>query len=152
MLPSFSNIFKISMLNRLNKFLNKHKVLHNSQHGFCNKYSTTSAAVEVVNDITNALDNKEFVLIIFLNFSKAFNSLNHNMLNKLKHYGVRGLALDWFTSYLQNRFQYTSFNTASSSLALITNGVPQGSILGPTLYLLYVNDMFTVNSFGKVIL
>ena len=63
------------MLNRLNKFLYKHKVLHNSQHGFCNKHSTTSAAVEVVNDITKALDNKDFVLTISLNVSKAFDSL-----------------------------------------------------------------------------
>ena len=140
------------MLNRLNKFLNKHKVRHNSQHGFCNKHSTTSTAAKVFNDITKALDNKDFVLTIFLDVSKAFDSLNHTLLNKLKHYGVRGLALDWFTSYLQNRFHYTSINTANSSLALITNGVPQGSILGPTLYLLYVNDIFTVHSFGKVIL
>ena len=99
--------------------------------GFCNKHSTTFAAVEVVNDITKALDNKDFIKTIFLEISKAFYSPNHTiLLNKLKHYEVRGLALNWFTSYLQNRFHYTSTNTAMSSLALITNGVPQGSILG----------------------
>ena len=74
------------------------------------------------------------------------------ILNKLKHYGVRELALDWFTSYVQKKFHYTSINIAHSSLALITNGVPQGSILGLTLYLLYFNDIFTAHSFGKVIL
>ena len=83
------------MLNRLNKFLNKHKVLHNSQFGFYNKHCTTYVAVEVVNDITKALDNKDFVSTIFLDVSKAVDSLNHSiLLNKLKHYGVWGLALN----------------------------------------------------------
>ena len=152
-LPSFSKIFEKLMLNRLNRFLDKHRLLNNSKQGFCNKYSTTSAAVEVVNDITKVSDNKDFVLTIFLDVSKAFDLLNHSiLLHKLKHYGVRGLALDWFASYLKNRFHYISINTANSSLALITNGIPQGSILGPILYFLYVNDIFTVHSFGKVIL
>ena len=87
-----------------------------------------------------------------MNVSKAFDSLNHTiLLNKLKH-EVQKLALDWFTSYLQNRFHYTSINTVNSSLALTTNGVPHDSILDPTLYFLYVNNIFTVHSFRKVIL
>ena len=139
------------MLNRLIKFSEKYHILHESQHGFREKHSTSTAAVEVINLITKALDSKEFALAIFYDVSKAFDSLNHNILIcKLKYYGIRETALNWFISYLKNRFHYTFSNNISSSHTLLTCGVPQDSILGPTLYLLYVNDIFNVKSSGSV--
>ena len=141
------------MLNILNKFFEKYHILHESQHGFREKHSTSTAAVEVINLITKALDSKKFALAIFIDVSKAFVSLNHNILiSKLKYYMIWRTALNWFISYLENRFHYTFSNNISSSHALLTCGVPQGSILGPTLYLLYVNDIFNVKSSGFVIL
>jgi hypothetical protein len=85
--------------------------------------------------------------------TKAFDSLNHNiLLAKLEHYGVRGVALSWFASYLSNRFHYMEYNGDCSLLRLIVCGVPQGSVLGPYLYLVYVNDIFNVSDEVKCVL
>lgn len=90
---------------------------------------------------------------MFIDVSKAFDSLDHDiLLSKLSHYGVRGCSLQWFRSYLSGRFQYTELNNVSSSFHLISSGVPQGSVLGPLLYLLYVNDIFNVTSRAKCVL
>ena len=87
-----------------------------------------------------------YVLGVFIDFSKAFDTVNHHiLLQKLSHYGIRGLALNWFTSYLDNRYQYVSFDSTESTRRKITCGVPQGSILGPLLFLIYVNDMADVS-------
>lgn len=95
----------------------------------------------IIDRIQKAIDDRNYSCGIFLEFSKAFDTINHNILiRKLQHYGVRGLALDWFISYLSNRNQVVTVNGVQSELLSISCGIPQGSLLGPTLFLLYIND------------
>ena len=105
------------------------------------------------NEITSTIDRKEFTVGIFLNLSKAFDTVNHDILfDKLSHYGIRGVVLDWLKSYLRNRYQFVQYNKSTSSFKTITCGVPQGSILGPLVFLLYVNDLCNVSKLFEVIL
>ena len=113
-----------------------------NQYGFRQNHSTFMAIQDMYDKISVAMDNHEYCIGIFVDLSKAFDTINHTiLLQKLEHYGIRGIALQWFKDYLTNRKQYVSFNNYSSCFKDITCGVPQGSILGPLLFILYVNDI-----------
>ena len=120
-------------------YLESHNILYPLQFGFRQKCSTNHALIH----IHNSTENNEFGCGIFIDLKKAFDTVNHSiLLSKLNHYGVRGKAYDWFQSYLSNREQFVCINGHKSDSLSITCGVPQGSILGPQLFLaMYINDL-----------
>ena len=152
-LPSFSKIFEKVIYNRLNSFIQKNKILNTNQFGFRPHHSTYMALIELYDKITESIEKEEYTIGIFIDLQKAFDSIDHSiLLHKLQHYGIRGVALQWFTDYLKNRNQYVSLDDAKSRSQPVTFGVPQGSILGPILFILYINDMAQCIKKGHLIL
>ena len=133
------------MYNRVTTFLEMFQILHGNQYGFRKKSSTHVALLTFIDKVIQAIENGEYAVGVLLDFSKAFDTVDHKiLLDKLDHYGIRGCALSWFRSYLSHRFQYVTYNGSQSSQQLIKCGVPQGSILGPLLFCVYINDLCIV--------
>ena len=142
-LPVFSKILERVIYNRMVHYLDNYNSLCHQQFGFRKGYSTSMALIRLSDQLFTAIDNKKFTIGIFLDLSKAFDTVNHEILfTELEHYGFRGIVLDWMKSYFINRKQFVQYNNHCSDL----------SLLGPLLFLLYINDICNVSQILEVIL
>lgn len=153
LLSCIDKIFENLLHKRFMKFINKHKIIILNQFGFLKKHSTISALIDLVDHIRNLIDKGEFALGIYLDLKKAFDTVDHNiLLGKLDHYGIRGHTNKFIKSYLSDRHQYTVVNGIKSTSQPIETGVPQGSVLGPLFFLIYINDIINYIEDEKAIL
>jgi len=149
----FSEVLEKLMFKRMSIIIESHAILSTCQFGFREHHSTSMALTKLVDKITHELDKKCYSVGIFLELLKAFDTIDHNILiKKLLCYGFRGIVADWLTSYISDREQYVSMYNHCSTTLPIRTGVPQGSILGPLLFILYVNDIVNVSKDAELLL
>lgn len=152
-LPVISKIFEKILYNQLETYLNEIDFLNKKQYGFRKSSNTLSATIDLVTNLKNKIDKKQISLGVFIDLKKAFDTISHDLLlEKLHSIGIKGKAHSMLKSYLTNRFQVVKMGTIQSSPRLITCGVPQGSILGPLLFIIYINNIYELDLKGEITL
>ena len=144
LLSNINKILEKLMFQRLYTFLEKNKCIYDLQFGFRQNHSTNHALLSMTQEIKDTIEKGNLAIGVFVDFQKAFDTVNHQiLLRKLQHYGIRGTSNAWFESYLMKRRQSVAINGTMSETAFTKHGVPQGSVLGPLLFLIYINDLHT---------
>ena len=152
-LPAISKILEKNIFNQLHDYFQDNKLYCKNQYGFRRNHSTEYAALELIDRVILDMDKGEIPFSICIDLSKAFDTLDHKILiNKLQYYGIKDTALDLFQSYLSNRRQYVQIGNNKSDTTAITTGVPQGSILGPQLFIIYINDIIKFSTIFHTII